>query len=232
MVLVPVESKSWLSQRDVRVKVVVFFAYAVTVLLTPPNAWRQWAALAGLLAVLLLASCVSLRTLAMRFSPLLPFIGLSAFGLLLGGSPEMFWQVTVKASLCVGIGAWLSLTTPFPELLAALRWFRMPALLTTSLSFLFRYLFMLVEEAQRMARAYQSRCPRKQRLRDAGIIGRLVGALLLRAYDRADRIYLAMLARGFDGEFRSLSAPKGGIADLATLVGFLVLLSAIFVLLR
>jgi len=97
------------------------------------------------------------------------------------------------------------------------------------LSFMFRYLFVLAEEAIRMSRAYQSRCPRKQTLGDAENIGRLAGALMLRTYNRAERIYLAMLSRGFSGEFRTLSVHRMTFADIVFLAIFVGLVTAIFV---
>ncbi len=197
-------SDSWWVRQDPRIKLALFFAYALTALLMPMQIAVGWAGLVGVLVAALLTARVPLRLFLSRFGMVLPFIGLSGLGLLLGGSTERFLEVTLRASSCVGAALWLSLTTPFPDLLSALRWLRVPSLLTTLLSFLFRYLFVLAEEAQRMMRAYQSRCLRRQTWRDASLIGRLAGSLLLRAYDRAERVYWAMLARGFDGKFRSL----------------------------
>ncbi len=207
---------SWWHRQDGRLKLGLFFAYTLTVLLAPIHFLAWGTGLAATLAIALLTARVPLRLFLSRFGMVLPFIGLSGLGLLLGGSPERFVQVTLKAALCVGAALWLSLTTPFPDLLAALRWLRLPSLLTTLLTFLFRYLFVLAEEAQRMARAYASRCPRRQNWRDAKVIGRIVGALLLRAYDRAERVYQAMLSRGFDGEFRTLRSRPFLFAELST----------------
>jgi cobalt/nickel transport system permease protein len=65
--------------------------------------------------------------------------------------------------------------------------------------FLYRYLTVLGEEAARMTAAREQRaCGRPLAL--AGF-GALAGQLLLRSFDRAERIYRAMRARGFDGEF-------------------------------
>jgi cobalt/nickel transport system permease protein len=94
---------------------------------------------------------------------------------------------------------------------------------------MFRYLFVLAEEAVRMSRAYQSRCPRRQTLKDAENIGRLAGALMLRTYNRAERIYLAMLSRGFTGEFRTLSVQKLTFADIAFLAFFVGSVTVILV---
>ncbi len=202
----------------------MFLAYVLAVLSTKPQMQTAWMTLSGLLVVMIFAARIPLRWLLTRFTPVLPFIGLGAIGLLLGGSKETFAQVTVKMVLCVGAAIWLSATTPFAQLLDGLRKLKVPTLLTVMLSFMFRYLFVLIEEAARMSRAYQSRCPRKQTLKDATNIGRLTGALMLRTYNRAERIYLAMLSRGFDGEFRTISLQRMNFADIALLCGFVGLL--------
>ena len=207
----------------------MFFAYVLAVLFTKPNAYWTWLSLAGLLLILFTLARVQIRWIAFRLVPVLPFVALGALGVLLGGSKEMFLQVTVKMLLCVGAAVWLSGTTPFTQLLEALRKLKVPSLLTIMLSFMFRYLFVLAEEAIRMSRAYQSRCPRKQTLGDAENIGRLAGALMLRTYNRAERIYLAMLSRGFSGEFRTLSVHRMTFADIVFLAIFVGLVTTVFV---
>jgi cobalt ABC transporter, permease protein CbiQ len=221
--------QSWLSNLDGRTKLAMFFAYVLAVLFTKPNAYWTWLFLTGLLLILFTLARIQIRWITLRLVPVLPFVALGAFGVLLGGSKEMFLQVTVKTLLCVGAAVWLSGTTPFTQLLEALRKLKVPSLLTVMLSFMFRYLFVLAEEAVRMSRAYQSRCPRKQTLRDAENIGRLAGALMLRTYNRAERIYLAMLSRGFSGEFRTLSVQRMTFADIAFLAIFVGLVTTVFV---
>jgi cobalt/nickel transport system permease protein len=221
--------QSWLSNLDGRTKLAVFFVYVLAVLSTKPGAYLAWLSLIGLLLVLLALARLQIRWIAFRLAPVLPFAALGAFGVLLGGSKEMFLQVTVKMLLCVGAAVWLSGTTPFTQLLEAFRKLKVPPLLTVMLSFMFRYLFVLAEEAVRMSRAYQSRCPRRQTLKDAENIGRLAGALMLRTYNRAERIYLAMLSRGFTGEFRTLSVQKLTFADIAFLAFFVGSVTVILV---
>lgn len=218
----PEPPPSWLRQRDSRVKLLASLAYILVVLLTPPAAYRTWLMLAGLLTLLTAFARVPIRAVAPRLAVVMPFIALSALGVALGGSWEMFWQVTIKTVLCVGAAAWLSLTTPFHELLIALRWLRVPTLFTVLSAFSYRYWFVLVEEAVRMSRAYLSRCPRPQTLRDAVTVGKLTGTLMLRAYSRAERVYLAMLSRGFDGEFRTLTPSSLTGVDIAFLCGIIV----------
>jgi energy-coupling factor transporter transmembrane protein EcfT len=118
--------QSWLSNLDGRTKLAVFFVYVLAVLSTKPGAYLAWLSLTGLLLVLLALARLQIRWIAFRLAPVLPFVALGAFGVLLGGSKEMFLQVTVKMLLCVGAAVWLSGTTPFTQLLEAFRKLKVP----------------------------------------------------------------------------------------------------------
>jgi len=111
-------------------------------------------------------------------------------------------------------------TTPFSDLLKALAWFRLPRLFIIELSFLYRYLFVLIEEVMRLRRARDCRTvgpsPLARRLR---VTGGMIGSLFVRTLERGERIYAAMLARGFDGTVRTLSQFHVRAADYAFLFG-------------
>ena len=51
--------------------------------------------------------------------------------------------------------------------------------------------------------------------------GPLLGTLLLRSMDRAERVYRAMAARGFEGEIRELERPSFRFEDTLFVVGWL-----------
>jgi len=115
-------------------------------------------------------------------------------------------------------------TTPFSGLLRAMERMRFPRLLLAVMAFLYRYLFLLLGELLRLLRAARSRNWEAgslgARLRATGAIA---GSLFLRTYARAERVYAAMLARGFDGRFRPLTETSLAGRDVAALVAFLVL---------
>lgn len=129
-----------------------------------------------------------------------------------------FTTIALKSWVSVQAALLLSFTTPFPELVEALRRLRVPRLLVAIIGFMYRYLAVLSGEAGRLNRARQSRSAVVEgqgggsiRWR-AGVVGGMVGSLFLRSYERSERIYAAMQARGFDGELRSM----GGRALTAT----------------
>ena len=138
------------------------------------------------------------------------------------------------------IGSWLSVqvalllafTTPFHDLIDALRELHVPRVMVAIISFMYRYLAVLTDEGSRMTRARDARSalgPRggggSIRWR-ATVTGRMVGSLFLRAYERSERIYAAMQARGFEGEFRHLGARALSRSEIAWLVVMLALLAA------
>ncbi|MFH1807137.1 MAG: cobalt ECF transporter T component CbiQ [Pseudomonadota bacterium] len=109
--------------------------------------------------------------------------------------------VAARSYLAIWVVLVLVSTTRFHLLLAALRSLGMPRLLVMVLGFLYRYLFVVTGEALRMRRAREARAVGRSRLRlRLGAAGSTIGLLFVRAYERAERVYQAMLARGFDGE--------------------------------
>ena len=90
----------------------------------------------------------------------------------------------------------LGLTTPLPALLSALRWYRVPALLVEIGMLMYRYLFLFVEEAGRMRQAQRLRGPGMSWSRAMGGFSRLGANLLIRSFDRSQRVYDAQRLRG------------------------------------
>jgi cobalt/nickel transport system permease protein len=110
-----------------------------------------------------------------------------------------FLGVAAKATIGTVSAVLLGATTTFPDVLRALERLRTPRLLTLIAAFMYRYLFVVVDEVQRMRSALVSRGYRPRHVLRAGAVGRVAAALFLRAHARGERVYLAMLARGFKG---------------------------------
>jgi cobalt/nickel transport system permease protein len=94
---------------------------------------------------------------------------------------------------CVGL---LILSTPFFEILEALRWFRLPAVLVDTLAFMYRYIFLLFDEFTAMRASAKVRGGYAGYRLSLGTSGRIAAQIFLRSYDRAERISQAMKARG------------------------------------
>ncbi len=110
-------------------------------------------------------------------------------------------------------------TTPFASLLEAMRKLGAPKLLVMQLGFVYRYLFVLIDEAMRIRRGRDfrgaARAPVGRRL---AAVGNIVGSLFVRTLERSDRIQTAMAARGYRGNSRSLSVSQFRGRDAAFLL--------------
>jgi len=169
----------------------------VTVLL-PPDQGMWYVAVAGLLFLEMIISRISVLFLAKRLLLLMPFV----FGVVLvnalAPTGRVNWRVlAVKSSLCLLTVILAANTTPFSETLRVLKKIRVPALLTTTIALMHRYLFVLADEAERMRRARASRTFTPQRRFQWHALATVVGQLFVRASERAERIYDAMCARGW-----------------------------------
>ena len=216
---------------DPRIKVLVTVAFILSNALLPDGSWPAFA-LAWL--VLLAANDQSDLGLGYTFKRsfvALPFalVAVSAIFSPLG-EPLAEWNlgfitiiptdfgvirflsILVRSWLSVQMGILLVATTQFPDLIHAFEHLRLPRMLTTVIAFLFRYLFILTNEVFRILRARESRSAGLPGQRGGGsliwrarVTGSMAGQLFLRSYDRSDRIYHAMISRGYAGHLRTLN---------------------------
>lgn len=145
----------------------------------------------------------------------------------ISGGWVSFASILLRFALTVFAALVLIATTSFTGVCMAMERLGAPRIFALQLLFLHRYLFVLVDEAQRMVRA---RALRSFHGRGMGlkVAGHMAGQLLLRTLDRAQRIHQAMLCRGFDGEIRMLRPLRIGRREIVFTLGW----SALFVLLR
>jgi cobalt/nickel transport system permease protein len=129
--------------------------------------------------------------------------------------------------LTVGAALILIATTSFPGICNALDRLKVPRLFVVQLMFLYRFVFLLTEEALRIVRARSMRGFGKKGP-DLKLFVQMIGLLFLRTLGRAERVYLAMCNRGFDGEIRTIKRLKFTLRDAA----FLALYFLLFVLFR
>lgn len=136
-------------------------------------------------------------------------------------------SIVVRAALTVGAAIILLAVTGFPAICRALERLGMPAAFAVQLLFLYRYIFVLTEEGGRASRARDLRSYGNKGL-GMKTYGSLLGHLLLRTWLRAERIHMAMLARGFTGEFHTRQEFRFGRRELL----FLLCWSTLFITLR
>ena len=97
------------------------------------------------------------------------------------------------------------------------------------LSFMYRYIFVLVDEVMRMKQARDSRNFGGRRLWQLRTIGNMIGTLFIRSYERGERVYAAMMARGFSGHTRTLENLSFRPADalFGAALGFILILAMV-----
>jgi cobalt/nickel transport system permease protein len=180
------------------VKLAAALAVVVAVVLLPPYQFAPLAAVGLALLVVAGMSRVPWRFLAKRLLLLEPFVlGVALLALFQPGGWRLFSFLVAKSTACLFAMVLLSATTPFDALLRVLKSARMPALLVTTLSLMYRYQFVLADEAGRMKRARLSRTLTPQRTWAWHGMATVVSQLFIRSSERAERIYAAMAARGW-----------------------------------
>ncbi|MHB8072836.1 cobalt ECF transporter T component CbiQ [Desulfosporosinus fructosivorans] len=132
-----------------------------------------------------------------------------------------FLAILIKSGLTVTAALLLIATTGMDRLAGALRMLKIPRVFVLQLLLTYRYISVLMEEVARSLRAYSLRAPNQKGVHRSAW-GSLAGQLILRTFDRAQRIYEAMCLRGFTGEYHTGGFGSIRVWDLAYLTGWVV----------
>jgi cobalt/nickel transport system permease protein len=215
---------------EAKIAATVLFVFAVVA--TPKEAF--WAFGVYGTVIVTLAAVVGLRpgSLARRLTLELPFLGF-AFLLPFVGSGEQVdvlglslsvdglwgaWNILVKGTIGVAAAALLVATTDTPALLQGLGRLRVPTVLVAIASFMIRYLELVAGELRAMRIARESRGSDPRWLWQARAVAATAGTLFVRSYERGERVYLAMLSRGYAGSMPELSAAGSARWSVALLL--------------
>ena len=124
-------------------------------------------------------------------------LGLALLSFLNPAATPLVIAAIFKSNLCVFTMLLLTWTTPFLDILQELRRLHLPPVMLTTLALMYRYLPLLAEESRRMQRARASRTFSPRRHLVWRNLTTIIAQLFVRSADRAERIYLAMCARGW-----------------------------------
>jgi cobalt/nickel transport system permease protein len=213
--------------RDARVKLGALVALLIAVSTTPDRAQPAFAAYAAVVTAAMAASRLPLMGLVRRAALVLPFSATFALMTWWSGDPIRALALAEKSFLSGLAALLLVATTPLAELLAGLEALGAPRILILVVQFLYRYLFVISEQAQHMRLAARSRSGGAASPRHFKASAGAVGVLFARSWERADGIYRAMLARGFSGRFAPSVRPHLHRADVAFLAASVVICAAI-----
>jgi cobalt/nickel transport system permease protein len=223
------QRESSVHRLDPRTKLLVALALIIAVSLLPFGSWLLYAVAWLLIMVISQLAKIGPRPVLRRSFVAIPFtlaalaLPFTVPGEVIGYLPLLHWPVTYEGLVRAGsivVKSWVSvqaaillvMVTPLPDLLWALRSLRVPEPLVAITSFMYRYLFVLVDEAGRLLRARASRSAGRIGQRAGNtllwrgrVAGYMVGSLMLRSFERSERIYHAMSARGYTGEIKSFA---------------------------
>jgi len=231
---------------DPRVKCIAMAAGVLFIVTTPPRAYSSFVLYALTILSLLTIARVPLAFAGTRLLLTLPFVlvigafipfvkegeiagsySLGALKLSVTYSGLLlFWNIAIKSALSVLCMVLLTATTRFDYLLRGLCSLGCPRLIVMLLSFLYRYLFLVSDDLMRMQRAESARDPGGRWWFTVKAFARMVGVLFVRTYERAERIYLAMCSRGFDGTIIARDAMALRRADIVFLVSVMICFGA------
>lgn len=138
-----------------------------------------------------------------------------------------FISILMRFVLTISTVFILISTTGFMGICMALEKLMAPRIFAVQLLFLYRYIFVLIDEARRMVTARELRSFHGRGM-GIGVAGHMIGHLLLRTIERARRIHLSMLCRGFDGNIHVMRSLRFRMSDCA----FMLFWSALFALFR
>jgi cobalt/nickel transport system permease protein len=232
---------------DARTKIIIALIFVVLEVSIPPQHLLAFVIYAGLLLWTLALSRIPVGLVLKRALMVLPFSALVALGLPFVRGGEMiviggihlsltglwiFVGATIKSMLGAVALILLVSTTPFNRLLDGLRRLGIPTIFVDMIALTYRYLYILIDEATRLRRAAIARGYAPKWLPQAIIVGRLVGNLFVRSYERAERVYGAMHLRGYNGQIPTSACSPLSVHERLVLALMIIILITVRLLVQ
>ncbi|MFG1921315.1 cobalt ECF transporter T component CbiQ [Cryptosporangium sp. NPDC048952] len=195
------------------VKIVAALAFVVSVVATPREAVWAFGLYAVLLAAVAATARIPARWLATRGLIETPFVVLAVILPFLESGPYVHvaglqlseaglwagWNIVAKGTLGVFASLLLAATTNARDLLLGLQRLRTPGPIVQIATFMLRYVDVILGNARAMRIARLSRCHDPRFFWQVRAFATSIGSLFLRSYERGERVYVAMLSRGYTG---------------------------------
>lgn len=239
--------ESFIHRLDPRIKIISCIIFILFIIFTRPNSFIVFILYGLLLIILILSSRIPVKFFFKRSLVIIPFVlmisifipfikqGKVAGGYSLGtlkltltyDGLMIFWNILIKAYLSILCMILLSASTNFSYLLKALEKLKIPSLITMVLSFMYRYIFVIQDELDKMRQAKESRSIGGSAWFHFKALANMIGVLFIRAYERAESVYLAMCSRGFSGRIKTIDEFHITRKDLVFFVTIIVSLIGI-----
>jgi cobalt/nickel transport system permease protein len=199
-------------------KLVALAGFMLIVVATPRDWFFMFGGYLMMLGTIIAISDVPMTYIARRlvietpfvvFSLLMPFVATGPRVELLGlgvSEPGLLaaWGLLAKGTIGVIASLTLAATTEPIAILSGLRRLKLPDLIVSIMSFMIRYLDVVMAELSRMLTSIRSRGGNPRSPRHWPMLARTLGALFIRSYERGERVHLAMVSRGYDGTWPEL----------------------------
>lgn len=231
---------------DPRIKIIAAFLALVAVVITPNGRFLDHIFFIPLLIALLYIARLPLGSILRRMAVILPLAIIIAASLpfISPGRPIItfeffipltitdtglanFASVVIKAVSAIWIMTLLTATTRFRDLVAGMQKLKLPTIFTSILGFMYRYIFLFIDEAEHLSIGRHSRSFGHRPLLAMKGFGWMLSSLFIRSFERGERIYEAMCARGFQGTFATLTEMKIGATDVVLCTGFMAIIITI-----
>jgi cobalt/nickel transport system permease protein len=211
-------------------KILALLGFLIIVVATPREAFWAFGAYALLLVVVARVAGIGPRFISRRmvveipfvvFALLLPFIAVGEKVDVLGipMSQEGLlgaWNLLAKATLGVVASILLAATTEPRDVVVGLQRLRVPQMMVQIMAFMIRYADVVGDDMRRMRIARESRGFQARHLGHLKVVAQSAGALFIRAYERGERVHLAMLSRGYTGALPAFDARAARAGEWAT----------------
>lgn len=209
-----VHEHSWVHEMAPQCKLIAQLLFVFIVVATPREAIWAFLVYGVILAGVAVLARLPAGFVARRLVFELPFVGFALLLPFFGSGPRVevlgmslsvaglwaMWNILAKATLGVAASVILAATTTTTDLLRGLDRLHMPPILTQIASFMIRYTDVISDELQRMKIARESRGYDPRWIWQVKAIAQGAAALFIRSYERGERVYLAMVSRGYAGQ--------------------------------
>jgi cobalt/nickel transport system permease protein len=187
---------------NAKAKVIFWAVFLLVIILTPITQRLLFFFYGAFTLILIYLSKVPANFICKRLANIFPFIILICLSALFKKQGYLlFISCTLKATLATLVTVLLSSTTRFTKILDALKALGVSPLFIYLFSFMYRYSFLLEDQLLRTTRAYTLRSINKRNnFNKIRILSNILGTIFIRTYERAERVYLAMCARGYTDE--------------------------------
>ena len=235
---------------DPRVKLLATLAFVLLVVLTPDGWFISFGAYAALLVLVMAVSRLPVSYIAVRSLTIIPFaLAVSIFVPFITPGPVIreysagpfdvivtstglirFASLGLRALISFFATIMLVASTRFGDLMCAAGKLGMPSKIVAVMSFMYRYLFIVIDEASHMMLARDLRSFRGKKFSLLTASGGIIGALFVRSFEHAERLYNAMLLRGYNGKPATLAPMYIDIADIVYSSVFMSAATAAFLI--